>query len=238
MKLLPYFFLLLFLLPVSAPAGTGAIADQQIGKQEIKQVLNDYLTEASERLPRIELRFKSMTLPKPFKVPDGSIEFQVIPAKPGIIGSRRVTLLTRVDGKVISNQSIRVEIEALAEILVATDSLRRGDVLEPEEFSLQQRDISKLKQPFFDGHDIYGKRLKRSLRLGQPLLRNQVDFPPLIKRGDRVEIRARRGGLMLSAAGEARQNGALDETIRVMNVGSRKEILCRVAAPGLVTVEF
>jgi flagella basal body P-ring formation protein FlgA len=228
--------LLFTLLPGVVPAATGET--QLISQAEIAEVLNDYLAEASVRLPRVELRFASIALPKPFEVPQGKIEFQVIPAKPDVIGSRRLTLLTRVAGQVVSNQSIRVELEALAEIAIAADNLHRGDLLSEENVSLQQQDITKLKQPLFATDEIYGKRLKRSLRLGRPLLRRQVEFPPMIKRGERVTIKALRAGLVLTAAGEAQQDGRQDETIRVLNSGSRKVVLCRVVAPALVTVEF
>ena len=60
----------------------------------------------------------------------------------------------------------------------------------------------------------------------------------MIQRGDRVEILARRGSLVLTAVGEARQDGQGGETIRVMNSDSRREILCQVQAPGQVSVEF
>ena len=228
--------LLLLLVPLSySPA---LAAEQLISQQEMTELLNEFLADESERLPGVELRFTSLSLPEPFAVPAGHLEFQVIPAKPGVIGSRRVTLLTRVDGQIAANQSIRVELEALAEILVAAENLRRGEVLSEDKVSYQQQDISKLKQPLFNGDEVFGKRLKRTVRLGQPLLLQQIEFPPLIKRGDRVVIQAQRGGLMLTAAGEARENGLLDETIRVMNSNSHKEVLCRVTASGQVTVEF
>lgn len=168
--------IIILLLPVLGLAQPGA-AGQQIAPQDVEQVLNDFLREQSERLPHIELRFTSISLPKPFTVPAGHIEYQVIPAKPDVIGSRRVTLLTRVDGQIADNQSIRVELEALAEILIATDNLRRGEIISSDNVDFRQQDISKLKQPLFDADDVYGKRLKRSLRLGKPLLRKQVEFP-------------------------------------------------------------
>ena len=233
--------IILLLLLASVPAWVQAAngtAVQLIDQQEIRQVLDDYLAAESERLPRVELRFSSLTLPDAFKVPQGHIEHQVIPAKPGVIGSRRVTLLTRVDDQLVNNQSIRVELEALAEVMVATTNLRRGDTLDENNLMLQQLDISKLKQPIFSAEDVYGKQLKQSLRLGQPLALKQVDFPPMIKRGERVEIRVQRGALMLTAAGEARQDGFEGDSIRVKNIESHREILCQVLAPGLVHVEF
>lgn len=233
------FMLLLFTGPAWAksPLVDGSAA-QLIDQQEIRQVLDDYLVEQSDRLPQVELMLKSVVLPKEFMVPQGQIEHQVVPAKPGVIGSRRVTLLTRVDGQTVSNRSIRIDLEALAEVVVVTANLQRGETLDASNVMLQQQDISKLKLPIFNLEDIYDKQLKRSVRLGQPLGLKQVDFPPTIKRGDRVEIHAQRGGLVLTTAGEARQNGLTGETIRVKNIGSKRDVLCRVLAPGLVRVEF
>lgn len=220
-----------------APAVSGA-KEQLIDQQEIRQVLDDYLVAESERLPRVELRFSSVDLPDAFKVPQGHVEHQVIPAKPGVIGSRRVTLMTRVDDQLVSNQSIRVELEALAEVMVATNNLRRGDTLDETNLVLQKQDITKLKQPIFAAEDVYGKQLKQSLRLGQPLALKQVDFPPMIKRGERVEIRVQRGALILTTAGEARQDGFEGDSIRVKNIETHREIICQVLSPGLVHVEF
>ena len=51
-------------------------------------------------------------------------------------------------------------------------------------------------------------------------------------------IQVQKHGLMLTAAGEAKQDGLTGESIRVVNNGSRKEVICQVVAPGLVKVEF
>lgn len=236
--MLPLRMLLLLLFALLPTLGLAAAKGAEISQDEMAQALSDFLADESERLPEVELRFAAMRLPKPFQVPQGRIEFQVIPAKPEVIGSRRVTLLTRVNDQVVNNQSIRVELEAMAEILIAADNLRRGDILTPNNLTFQLQDISKLKQPLFAAEEIYGKRVKRSIRLGKPLLRGQVDFPPMIRRGERVTIKAMRGGLVLTAVGEAQQDGEQNETIRVINSESRKVVLCRVAAPQLVTVEF
>lgn len=226
------------LLPSPLPVQASTPAVQKISKQKMEQVLKNYLADQSALLPRVELRFTSLELPPAFEVPQGRVDFQVIPASPGVIGSRHLTLLTRVDDEVASNQSIRIELEALAEVAVASANLRRGEELSAENVSLVKMDISRLRMPIFNPEDIYGKRLKRSLRLGQSLQRNQIEFPPMIKRGDRVEIQVQRGGLALTAVGEARQNGQEGETIRVLNSSSRREVLCQVRAPGRVTVEF
>jgi flagella basal body P-ring formation protein FlgA len=234
--------LLLFLAIPFVVCGAGqqspAAKTQLINQQTMEQVLDTYLAKQSALLPRIDLRFKSLSLPKAYRVPAGRVTHQVVPARPGVIGSRRMTLLTRVNGQIASNHTIRVELEALAEVAVCTESLRRGTVLDDSYVELRYQDITRLKNPVFALDDVIGKRLKRSVRLGEPLQRKQVEFPPIIKRGERVVIQAQRNGLILTAAGEAKQDGCAGEDIRVINSTSHKEIICQVVEHGLVSVEF
>ena len=86
--------------------------------------------------------------------------------------------------------------------------------------------------------ELVGKKLKRSLRQGTPVDRGTVDFPPMVARGELVTIILRHGSMELSARGEARQDGQAGETIRVRNIGSERDILGRVVAPGVIEVEY
>ncbi len=124
-------FCLIILLLLPAMVWGAATPTQQIDRQEMEQVLNDFLSEKSDLLPNVELRYRSVSLPKPYSVPQGRLVHQVIPARPGVIGSRRMTLVTRVDGRTVSNQSVRVDIEALAEVAVATSGVAAGGSARP-----------------------------------------------------------------------------------------------------------
>jgi len=42
----------------------------------------------------------------------------------------------------------------------------------------------------------------------------------------------------LTATGIAREDGAKNDVITIRNASSQKDILCRVAAPGIVQVEL
>jgi flagella basal body P-ring formation protein FlgA len=237
MKILLFTLLLLPLL-LSATPCAAAEGNLLIDRKEMEQVLVDYLSAQSELLPQVELHLVSAVFPEPFSVPQGRIEHQLIPARPGVIGSRRMTLLTRVDGQIINNQSIRVELEAMAEIAVAAATLRRGTLLGEEHLEMRYQDISRLSEPIFSVAEAVGKIVKRSLRLGEPIQARQVESPPLIKRGERVVIELRGTGLSLSAVGEAREDGRAGESIKVINSSSSREIISQVVAPGLVRVEL
>ncbi len=238
-------FLLVILLVIIVPFGAGAAPSQPannaevtIDQEEMTQILTDYLAAESRQFPRVDLRFKNIDLPDQFSVPQGRIDHQVIPANPGIIGSRRLTLLTRVDGNIVNNQSLRIDLEAMAEVIVAKKSMRRGTVLNGDDIEVIYTDISNIDEPIFAEESIIGKQLKRSVRLGDPLEQKEVEFPPVIKRGEKVVINASSKGLQLTAVGEARQDGRPGEMIRVVNSSSRKELSCLVVAPGEVKVEF
>ncbi len=209
-----------------------------IDQQEMEQILTDYLAEQSDLLPQVELRLTSVKYPPSYKVPTGRINHQLIPARPGVIGSRRIALMTRVDDRIVSNQSIRVEVEAMAEVAVAKESLRRGTMLTEQQIEMRYQDISRLSEPIFTVADAVGKVVKRTLRLGEPLQAQQVEYPPVIKRGERVVIEVHQAGMTISAIGEARQDGRAGESIKVINTGSSREVISRVVAPGLVRVEL
>jgi len=234
LTLLTMLLLLLGMNPVSAGETSHVVIDHQ----EMQQILDDFLAEQSLLLPQVELRLTSVQFPAPYKVPMGRIEHQLIPSRPGVLGSRRISIMTRVDDQIVSNQSIRVEIEAMAEIAVAKEGLRRGTMLTDNLMEMRYQDISRLSEPIFARADAVGKIVKRTVRLGQPLQGQQVEYPPLVKRGERVVIEVHQAGMTLSAVGEARQDGREGESIKVLNTGSSREVISRVVAPGLVRVEL
>jgi flagella basal body P-ring formation protein FlgA len=234
LTLLTTFLLLLATSPVSAGETTHVVIDHQ----EMRQILDDYLAEQSASLPQVELRLTGVQFPAPYKVPMGRIEHQLIPSRPGVLGSRRISIMTRVDDQIVSNQSIRIEIEAMAEIAVAKESLRRGTLLTENQIEMRYQDISRLSEPVFNSADAVGKIVKRSMRLGEPLQGQQMEYPPLVKRGERVVIEVQHAGMTLSAVGEARQDGREGESIKVVNIGSSREVISQVVAPGLVRVEL
>jgi len=217
-----------------AEAATPVVVDAEA----IRHYMDEFIRSRKAFLPQAEIRFKSLDLPRPFSLPSGTLDVEVIPADPQIITSRRFTMIFRVNDRVEKNIAIRAELEAIAPVVVSAGDLARGAILSSRDLNVVKMDLVGLRNPCFDPEELVGKKLKQTIRLGAPMDRTQVDFPPLIKRGETVTINLRHGGLLLTAAGEAQQDGCEGETIRVRNSSSRKEILCRVIDSGQVQVEF
>lgn len=207
-----------------------------IGPDRMQKIIAGFIHKNRSRLPEAEIRFIPDSLPLPFTLPMGELSYEVTPSNPNILGSSRMSIIFRIDDTVVKNMSVRGEVEAMAQIIVCTTSLKRGAILRPEDLTTALMDISDLDNPGFALHDLIGKKLQRSLRVGSAVLLSMVESLPIVRRGERVKIVVNSGPLHLSATGLAGSDGVLDEMIRVRNINSNKMVYCRVAAPGLVEV--
>lgn len=208
----------------------------QVSTTEILGIIDSYLLQKKDELPRAEIRFIPDAQPLPFLVPAGELSWKVIPSTPEIVGSTRFSLIFSVDGRVRKNMSVRGNLEVLAPVVIAAKSLRKGTILSAQHLAMSAQDMSKLRNPCLDPKEIIGKKLTSSITSGDVISLHQVEFPPLVKKGELVRIIVRQGKLLLTATGVARSNGLKDQTIRVQNIGSKKIIYCRVAGPGVVEV--
>ena len=209
-----------------------------IGTEEIRKILENYISRNKNYLPPAAISFKDIHLAQPFDLPAGILETEVIPADPSILSSHRFTVIFRIDFKVEKNIAIRAELEAIAPVAVAAANLQRGTIIHDSDISLAQLDIIHLRNPCLDPAELIGKRIKRSLRQGYPFDRLAVELPPIIRRGELVTIFVRKGPLLVTAKGIARHDAIQGTMVKVLNNNSKKEILCRADGPGLVQVEL
>lgn len=207
-----------------------------IGSDKIQSIISEFLEKNKRILPDAEIKFIPNSLPLPFILPTGELSYEVIPSNPSILQSSRFSIIFRINNKVVKNMSVRGEVEALARVVISATSLKRDQIIEPEMVSLEVMDIAKIADPGLDQEDFIGKKLKRSLRAGSPILSSMVESPPIVRRGERVKIVITLGQMLLTATGLAHSDGKQNQMIRVQNLSSHKTVYCRVTAPGLVEV--
>ncbi|WP_262410537.1 flagellar basal body P-ring formation chaperone FlgA [Aquipseudomonas alcaligenes] len=121
----------------------------------------------------------------------------------------------------------------------ASGILERGQTISAADLKLQPLNIAKAPRGFFTRPDqVAGMSAKRRIRAGQLLSPNLLSSALLVKRGQRVTIRASQDGIQASASGEALSNGQLGDVIRVRNLGSEKVIDAKVIEEGVVSSTF
>ena len=207
-----------------------------VGSDKILTIIDEFLSGNAKKLPKADIRFIPNSLPLPFTVPKGDLTYDVIPSNPGILSSSSFSMIFKVDGKVVKNMSVRGKIEALAQVVVAAEPLKKGLILQPQHLTLVAMDIGEIANPELDSHNLLGLQLTKTVAKGAPVLASIVETLPVIKRGQKVKMVIESGALHLTASGFAHSDGKVDQMIKVQNIESNKMLQGRVSGPGVVEV--
>lgn len=125
------------------------------------------------------------------------------------------------------------------EVIVLTQPIRRGELFRPNNLHLEKRDISTLRSGYLtDPLAIVNKQATRNLGLGSVIHRSNYTEPKLVKRGEKVTIKASSPSLNISVIGIAMMDGIKGQNIRVKNEKSNQIVQATVVQPGQVVVIF
>ncbi len=150
-----------------------------------------------------------------------------------------VTVGVRCAGAKPWSLYVQGKVQTMAEVVVTRRSLSRGTFLTETDVVLERRDLSRLTSGYLtDLNRVIGKKLSRSVRSGLAINETMVRAPAAVRRGERVTILARTGGLEVRMEGEALSAGAPGDVIPVRNISSDRQVEAEVIAPGVVKVRM
>ncbi|WP_350334845.1 flagellar basal body P-ring formation chaperone FlgA [Coralliovum pocilloporae] len=136
---------------------------------------------------------------------------------------RRIT----VSGRAIET----VEVATLARALGRSEVVQEGDII------LQRIPVRQaLRIDPVNPSELVGMASKRPLRAGAQVAKGDFTLPVIVPRNSIVSILFKAKGLTLSVRGRALSDGAVGDTITVLNAQSKRTLQAVVEAPGLVTV--
>lgn len=124
-----------------------------------------------------------------------------------------------------------------AELPVAALPLASGHVLAADDVVFERREVTPGAELFAEADEAIGRIAQRSLAAGQPLGPRVLVEPLLVRRGDSVQIRARRESVEVVVPGQALDAGRRGQTIRVRNTANGSVIRARVVETGQVEPE-
>lgn len=132
---------------------------------------------------------------------------------------------------------IRSKISLEMPVISLRIGLPRRHVVKERDLITTQRDIYSLRDGYTTNpKNIIGQELKRALKAGDVVYSFHLRAPDIIKKGDRVTMVAKRGGLSVISHGIALTNASKGERIRVENQRSARVIQAKVVGPGTVEV--
>ncbi|CAN7317390.1 flagellar basal body P-ring formation chaperone FlgA [Pseudomonas sp. LjRoot263] len=218
-----------------ALADTVTLPDMLIGVTQgfLEFTVEDYLA-TSQTQGRYEIQVNQLDprlrMPMCDKELTATLES---PARP--LG--RVTVKVRCDGASPWTVFVPAQVKLFRDIVTTTRPLKRTGIIEPQDVTLRERDISLINQGFLTSVDqAIGQKLTRPMVADQIITLVHLEQAEVIRKGDQVVITARSGTLSVRMPGEALSNGGLREQIRVKNLNSQRVIKAQVTAPGQVEV--
>lgn len=116
----------------------------------------------------------------------------------------------------ISQSVITIKVNLFDQVLVANRRIRRGEIVSPADFSVQEEDITHLKNKAVkDLLTIENQQAAINISEGAILQENMVESQPDIKAGDKVFAYSSLGSVIVSFPVSVRENGRIGEKIRV-----------------------
>ena len=144
-----------------------------------------------------------------------------------------------VEGKRVAQVRVVGQVDIYADVLVATRSLGRRQIISGSDLKTMRVNVSDLGGiAATDPDEVVGMRTRKIIAAGTPVVLENLERAPLIRRGDVVMMVYRGGGLKITAKGKANQTGYKNSRISLTNMASKREVYGTVIDSGTVLVRF
>jgi flagella basal body P-ring formation protein FlgA len=187
-----------------------------------------------------EIRIRVVEPREAVSIPQGKVDLTVTAGEGDKeLGRRSFQVGIAVGGRLVETLDVLADVEAITELVVPIRSIQVDEAIQPEDVIVKRTAMTTAIDEFAKSPDVVvGKRALKPLRALAPIRQNSLGFVYAVRKGDRVTIEARRGGLLITATGVTKAGGQMGQSIPVTNQDSGKEIRGRVVGPGVVRVEF
>jgi flagella basal body P-ring formation protein FlgA len=188
----------------------------------------------------MDIQLKKVGFSGEVALPAGNTSYEVVsPQEWEGWGRGSLALNVRVDDRVVKNIPLNVEVEALADVVVAVRAMERGMVLEKGDVALQKRDMATVPgRTCRNLEEVIGKQVRVGLRGNYPIRSDYLERLPLVKRGQLVTIIAENDKFRITSSGRVKGNGAEGDTVQVQGLNAQKDITAVVVDASTVRVEF
>lgn len=214
-------------------------AGQEINQIQIRESIEKTILEQFEK-SEVSVRILRIEVPEQLEVPLGEVKIETKTSNIlNIFAPFSMPVEIRVNDSVVRRLSANVEIEAFADVFVASKDLEKNSRLNLADVTLENRRIEKpLSNYLRETEKLRGIKLTKDLLSGAILTTDSFFADVVIKIGDLVRIVGESGKFKIVINGEARASGKIGDRIAVKNLQSDKILQAIVIDEGLVKVNF
>ncbi|MBN2060131.1 MAG: flagellar basal body P-ring formation protein FlgA [Deltaproteobacteria bacterium] len=212
---------------------------QFVDSARLEEIFKEYIMDNSPWPPE-KLYFEKILTPGRTALPLGRLRWEIQERRNNnFIGNIAITIGFWIDESLVREIPVSGRISISRKVIKAARKIDRGQIISQGDLMEITESYSSLKNNVLSSaEEVIGKRSLRSIRSGQIIYSHMVETPPLVKKGDRVLIKAENADLIITALGKALEDGRSGDQVKVINISSKKEIHARVTGPGLVEVTF
>ncbi len=184
-----------------------------------------------------EIQFLRTPAPKP--APRYKYSLKAVQGRIGRLkGSFSVNIAIFSGVKQYQTVPVYVRVRTFEPMVVAVRHIPFGTVISSDDVRLVMEESTTYNYDLIENiQSVVGKRAKISIAENNPVLLKNIEEPPLINKGDSVEIEVWRGSIVISCKGIARQEGHLGDVIQVKGVDSGTMYMATVVSTSKVTIQ-
>jgi flagellar basal body P-ring formation protein FlgA len=202
---------------------------QVISKGQIEEIIRQHILSSVPTKPE-DVIVQTAGLQESIVVPYGALSWEVLnPLHDAASGNTALTIQLNVDR--IKAQSVRVvsKVQVFQKVVCAARSLKRNEIVGTDDLQLLRINVAHYPERFLtDADQVRGKRLMSEVAVNQPIDTQTLDKAIAVKRGSAVAVIYNQEGLKLIAKGQAKEDGGLGDKVRIVNLDSKKALVCRV----------
>lgn len=235
-RILSSLLILLAALVAHAPPATAVQEFESL--DALRQIAADFLTEQTRSASGGEIHIEVGQLDRRLRL-RGCAEPPQAELAPGARTLGNTTVRLSCSNPVAWSIFVPARIERHAEVVVVARPIARQQIIEQSDVRLKRMETSSLLGGYYDRiESVVGLEARRALTPGQVVTSALVATRPLIQRGQLVTLYSGHAGLGVHMRGEALEDGAPGDSIRVRNPSSQRVVEGYVEANGIVRVPF
>jgi flagella basal body P-ring formation protein FlgA len=210
---------------------------QVISKQDVRHVMDQYLTRAFNNR---DCQLTSFIVRGLEVYPQGKTTLLLDPGG-SISKNGRLSFFLDViiDGKKEDRVSVSGAVAVYETVLHTSRAYAKGETISRETVYPEKKNIFELADKGIKTfEEIDQKVLKSNIRKGDVIKQNLLMDPPLIQKGDMVKLIAANETLSIVTSGISREDGFKDQVITVENISSGKFVRGIVKGKSKVEVMY
>lgn len=152
-------------------------------------------------------------------------------------GRWEATLYMAADGKSLAPARISGTYDEMAHIPMLKQRMQSGDIISQDDIVWDSMPISRLrKSTVMDSKALVGKSPKRTVSASRPIRLDEITGPTVVSKGAQVSLIYKTPNMEIKTLGEAMENGAQGNVIKVKNTSSKAILVGTVEGEGRVRV--